>query len=325
MNELVSVIIPVYNGEKFVARCIDSILAQTYKNNEIIIVDDGSVDNTLSILQEYEKLYSFVRVVHTENKGVSHARNIGLDIAKGEYISFVDADDELCTDALERLYQLLNDYGADISCGFGVDISAAGERTDHKDTNQLLLWEGDEILRQIFDEHFVSYGAIPKLYKRELLKDIRFEEGRKINEDVFFVFQCFMKCHRVIYQDYTVYLCHITPNSASRSIFSEKYFDILYFADKKIKIINELYPQFRDQIPAIKMRANINLLILLRTTYNKKYRAQEKECLRTIRKLINSYTPANLLQKRIIFIVKYRLFWLYKLYLHLRLKFKKSR
>lgn len=114
-SKLISVIVPVYNVEKYLSKCIDSILAQTYKNLEIILVDDGSPDNCPKICDEYAKKDNRIKVIHKENGGLSAARNVALDIAKGEYIGFVDSDDFIAEDMYEVLYNLAEKYNAEIS------------------------------------------------------------------------------------------------------------------------------------------------------------------------------------------------------------------
>ena len=107
-NKLISIIIPVYNCEKYLGRCIESILNQTYKNIEVILVDDGSPDNCGLMCDEYKKQDHRVKVIHKENGGLSSARNAGLDVASGEYIAFVDSDDYIATTMLEKMYALKN-------------------------------------------------------------------------------------------------------------------------------------------------------------------------------------------------------------------------
>ena len=116
MDSLVSVIVPVYKVEKYLSKCLDSIVNQTYKNLEIILVDDGSPDNSGKICDEYAQKDSRIKVIHKENGGLSSARNAGLDIATGEYIAFADSDDSVHLDFVEKLYRAIKEENADIAC-----------------------------------------------------------------------------------------------------------------------------------------------------------------------------------------------------------------
>lgn len=114
-EKLISIIVPVYNVEKYLKECIDSVISQTYKNLEIILVDDGSTDKSGEICDEYSKKDSRIKVIHKENGGLSDARNVALDIAKGEYIGFVDSDDYVEKDMFETLYKLAEEHNTEIS------------------------------------------------------------------------------------------------------------------------------------------------------------------------------------------------------------------
>ena len=318
MKELISIIVPVYNGERHLSRCLNSLFKQTYQNIEIIIINDGSTDRTAEILRQYkEKAVIFT----TENMGVSHARNIGLSNARGDYIAFVDADDELTEDALSILYQNLKKYDADVSVGEKIIVDKKGEVQSQINTDEIKVWADEEIIKLAFDDHFVTWSACGKLYKKTIIENVRFEVGKKINEDAFFVFEIFSFCKRIVYQDYGVYLCHETVGSASRGAFSEKYFDILYFSEKKARIIQEKYPQYVNVIPIIEMRARLSLLYNLCKTYDKKYKTIQKECLKRIKELMLSFKPKTKTEKRFMFIIRFKLFWLYKFYLYRKFNF----
>lgn len=319
--ELVSVIIPVYNGEKYIANCIESLLVQTYKQHEIIIIDDGSSDATLNIIKQYANKYPSIRFLHTENQGVSRARNAGIELAEGDYITFLDADDQLRENALEVMYNLIKSAEADISIVESIYFRF-GEKPDneYQCAEDVIIWDMQEAFQKAIEDHAFTHSAWAKMYKRELVKGIRFTEGRKINEDKFFVFQCFTKCKRVVYQNNKVYLGFVTPGSASRSAFSEKFFDILYFADRKVDIINRDFPAFKESIPAVLVRARLSLLYNLCKTYDKKYRRHEKECLQFIRKNMQAITPNSHFEKRLLAVIKYRLFKLYKFRLYKQFK-----
>ena len=165
-----------------------------------------------------------------------------------------------------------------------------------------------------------GHSVYSKLYKREIVENIRFEVGRKVNEDSFFSFQCFAKAKKMIFLDAGIYKYYETPNSASRADFSDKFFDILYFADRKTEIIREQFPELEKYVDSIIIRANIYMLLNLCKTYNKKYKKAEKECLKTVKTLRKQFTPVFPYEKFMIKIIYFKLFPLYKLYTYLRFK-----
>ncbi len=314
---MISIIIPIYNGEKYIIRCLESIISQTEKDYEVIAVDDGSTDNSLAILKRYES--DIIKVIHTENKGVCHARNVGLDNSIGEYITFVDVDDELRNDALETLLFLIKKHDADIAAGSKLYLDDTGKiKCQRTDKTEEEIWIGITPLQKHVEDHRTGHSVYSKLYKREVVQDVRFEEGRKVNEDSFFSFQCFAKAQKMIFLDTGIYKYYETPNSASRAGFSDKFFDILYFADKKVEFINTHFPELKEYVPSIIIRANIFLLFNLCKTYEKKYKVAEKECLIRIKELSKDYTPVLSYEKKFLKIINMHLFPLYKLYSYLR-------
>lgn len=312
---LISVIVPAYNAEKWIGDCCRSVFEQTYSNWELIVVDDGSTDDTGRILSELAQKETKLHSITTENGGVCRARNIGLDAAKGTYITFLDADDRLTVDALEKMWKLMCETDCQIAAMTKI---VAG--TNPPAVGPTEIWAGHRALEMALEDHVASHSVYAKLYLRDLIGDIRFVEGRKINEDSFFVFQCFAKANQVAYRKDTVYLYTVTPGSASRSAFSKKYFDILYFAEEKARILTAEFPQYTDRIGAIQMRANIALLYNLCKTYAAEYRPAQRQCLAYIRNNRKTFQPVTALEKRVLCLAQFRLFWLYKCYLHVRLR-----
>ncbi len=318
--ELISVVIPVYNGERFIAGCMESVLAQTYTNYELIVVDDGSKDTTLGIIKEYAQREAKIKYVHTENKGVCHARNTGIELAAGDYITFLDADDRLRPNALAVMTDLLKNNAADLAIVSATTLPY-GEGADeaYMCKEKVFVWSQEEAMQKMIEDHYSMHTVFAKLYKKELLRDIRFVEGRKIHEDNFFVFECLTKASRAVFQNNKVYLYTLVSGSASRSAFSDKFFDILYFADRKVEIVERMFPAFRDKTPLILTRARRALLINLCKTYDKKYRAQQEQCLRVIRKNMHMLSATSAFDKRLYFAIRFRLFWLYKWYIYTRM------
>jgi glycosyltransferase involved in cell wall biosynthesis len=175
MNPLISVIVPIYNVEAYLPRCLDSIVNQTYQNLEIILVDDGSPDNCGTICDEYANRDSRIRVIHKENGGVSSARNAGLDVMQGDYLTFVDPDDWLSLDAVQVLYDRLVEDGSDMAIGRHTDVYPDG-----RENGAFCQWMVDqcctarEYISRKTDRHYIIVSACGKLYKSEVYRELRF-------------------------------------------------------------------------------------------------------------------------------------------------------
>ena len=311
MSLTVSVIIPAYNAEKYITECLDSVLNQSYRQLEIVVVNDGSSDGTKEILDRYSGEYSFVKVIHTENRGVSCARNTGLDAAAGDCVMFLDADDFLALNAIEILMSDMLENNADISAG---EMKANIDNNAYvSDKNDFEIWEGIDALRQsLLDDPF-TYSSCAKLFKREALDGVRFVEGRRIHEDSYFVFCTFLKMPRVIVRNAVIYNYRLNPNGASRAPFSEKYFDILYFADKKFEAVETKAPELIDCAKNMLVKSNIAMLQCLLKADSKQYKKEIRDCIRTVKKYSKSFVPTYLGDKKRFLIIRYNLYRVYKI------------
>ena len=173
-NPLISVIVPVYNVEAWLPRCGDSILSQTYENLEILLVDDGSTDDSGLICEEYAKKDTRIRVIHKENGGLSSARNSGLDAASGEYIGFVDSDDWIEPEMYAEMLSLMLKSDAQIVCAGRYDVAGGtGEKTVGLCPKRQEQVSGEELAGRIFLWDHCDSSACDKLYRRELFDGIR--------------------------------------------------------------------------------------------------------------------------------------------------------
>lgn len=314
MNQLplISVIIPAYNAEQWIEQCCYSVIEQTYKNLELIVVDDGSKDSTFSILKTISNANPSVKVIHTENGGVCRARNIGINAVKGEFFVFLDADDLLVPDALYNLYNAVETHHADIVIGSRADITSDGEYIGCPYPSHEAILTDTQALEYALKDHPSSYTVWGKLYKKSFVEDILFVEGKRVHEDSFFVFQCFLKKPKVVLIDDIIVHYRRTPNSASRAVFSEKYFDIIFFAERKKDYIDKLFPQYMELADNIVIKANMALLRNLCRTRDKKYRVYEKQYIREIKKRKDKFIPALSADKRFFWIVTHNLYSVYK-------------
>lgn len=188
-HSLISVIVPIYKVQDYLKECIESIINQTYSDLEVILVDDGSPDRCPQMCDEWAKRDSRIRVVHKKNGGLSSARNAGLDVAKGEYISFVDSDDFICKDALENLYnRIKDDKSIGITSGL-IYRYQDGSIYNFKDQwlcSKEIVIPSSEFLLETMSQK-TSYTVWNKLYRRDVIGNTRFREGRN-NEDTLFMY-----------------------------------------------------------------------------------------------------------------------------------------
>ena len=239
---LVSIIVPVYGTEAYLPACIESICNQTYKNIQIILVDDQSPDRCPELCDEYAQRDSRILVIHQKNKGVSGARNTGLNYALGEYIMFVDSDDELFPSATELLIQDAQKYGADIVSATK-RVKKRNLFTNTGEDGICTVWREEETLLRSLNGDGNTNSACAKLFRADMIQNIRFVEGHNINEDGFFLFQCFLKKPVFVQHNVAIYQYNTRPGSGSRQAFSDKYLSMLYFCERKKEIISAKYPQ----------------------------------------------------------------------------------
>lgn len=216
MSELISVVIPAYNTEKYIEKCLDSVFNQTYSNLEVIVVNDGSTDNTKKILDDYGNKESRLKIIHKENTGVSDTRNKGLEIASGDYIGFVDSDDLIKPDFYYTLHSLIKNHNADIAhCGFelvGNDFSKV-----FYGTKMLYVHNTNEAIDELLTARLFEPSSCTKLYKRELIKEVKFDTEIKFNEDLLYNVKAFKNANKSVFLDLPMYLYFYNTFSASRS------------------------------------------------------------------------------------------------------------
>ena len=252
----ISIIIPLYNVEKYLRKCLNSIINQTYKNIEIILVDDGSTDESPAICDEYAKKDNRIKVIHKANSGVSSARNLGMRESTGDYIVFVDSDDYVSNDFCEVLYKGLKENDCDISCiGYNVvDVydnitSSSSQITDLED-NEVVVFNDKEIIKELLEQRILKNFSC-RLYKKDVLID--YQEG--INyEDIVFSVKVFMNCKRLVYTNKCCYNYLVRNNSLTTKRSEKDLLDFFNAIYERYEIIRKNYPEF--------MLFNIKSLIL---------------------------------------------------------------
>lgn len=318
-NRLVSIIIPIFNAERYLEKCVASVLSQTYQDFEVILVDDGSTDGSPGLCDGFCEIDSRFTAIHKKNGGVSSARNLGIDQSRGAYIMFLDADDEIVPECVEILMNNLAEHSADVSCGRTLQDSY-----DWFTNQDVMIWSGDEPLKQSLMDNPLTYAAWGKIYTREIIGDTRFNSTVRINEDSLFVFEICCKRPVFVSTEKRVYIYNNVPNSASRQGFSEKYLDILAIAKRKEEIIRREYPQFRDLVKNVCVKAKMNYLHLLCSRTGNEHRSMELRLIREIKENKKYYIPAAKADDRWMFIIEHHLYFVYKWLLRLKRLIKQT-
>lgn len=242
--ELISIIVPIYNVEKYLKKCINSIISQTYKNIEIILVNDGSTDNSYIICKEFKNKDKRIVLINKENGGLSDARNKGVEIAKGRYISFVDSDDYIEKEFISKMIQAMEKNDVNIvQCGIKQVDNKCNIlcKIGYESTN---IYKGRELIRDIYLKHNIENVVVwNKLYKSELLKDKMFKVG-KIHEDEFFTYKVLDSQKKIAVISECLYNYRKNDDSIMNKTFSQKHLDYLealkeradFFEKKDIEI-----------------------------------------------------------------------------------------
>ena len=265
MEELVSIIIPVYNVEKYLDRCIRSVLSQSYKKIEIVLVDDGSTDSCPKMCDDYAKTDSRIIALHKKNGGLSDARNYGLLFAKGKYVTFIDSDDCVEETYIQYLLENLEQFNADISmCSFRKFITLSELKAQNEIAEgKLSVISGKEALER-FCYHNIPHEAWAKLYRIELFQDIKFPKG-KIYEDYGTVYKLFYNSKKVVLGDAKKYFYFQRENSIMNNTFSLKNMDRAELTEEFLNFIKEKSPELEG---ASYTRALISYSMLLRDCPN---------------------------------------------------------
>ena len=294
-DSLVSIIVPIYNAEKYLDSCIQSVLRQTYTNWELILIDDGSTDKSGRIAEEYGFADERITVFHQKNLGVSLARN---------QVVFLDADDELIEDCLAKTVNIAEETNADV---------VAGRSCENQELFQdRIIWTGAEALENSLKDHLFTYSACAKLIRREFIGKTRFTPDIRINEDSYFVFQLLCKQNVFVLTNDVIYFYRANSESSSRTVFSEKYFDILKVSDLKYKKIEEQFPQMHDLAKNMLLKARMNVLRILAVRTRDEYRDVEKKLLEYILDNKEDYIPSSKECNQWMFILSHHLFYVYK-------------
>lgn len=285
----ISVIVPAYNVAKYIGRCIESVLDQSHEDLELILIDDGSVDGTGSICDEYAAADPRVRVIHKANAGVAEARNTALEAVRGEMIAFADADDHMEPDMLARLYEVMVSENADlVSCGYYEEYS---DRTELRRMGSCISVLNK---REAYEDYFrmggrLGSGCWNKLYKTEVFKDIRYKRY-VTGEDVELLCRVIDKCNKVVCIEYAGYHYVHREDSASRKPFGPANIDVLRAADDIIEYMEQNHGELKAKAYAFHAAwysAQIQVMYLQKDV--SVYSGEKKRISAGIRKCLRNY------------------------------------
>ena len=237
---LISVVVPIYKVEEYINKCLDSIINQTYKNLEIILVDDGSPDNCGKICDDYVKKDKRIKVIHKINGGLSDARNKGIEKAKGEYITFIDSDDYIEKEYVELLYKTIIEEDSDIAIGSHTVLYETGMELK-KATGEKTLLTPKKVLERILYDDNIDYSAWAKLYKIELFKKIKYPKGR-LFEDAATTYKLIDSSKKIAINSKSIYNYIIRNNSITNAAFSKKKMDLIISTKEMCNYIKDKYP-----------------------------------------------------------------------------------
>lgn len=270
MEELISIIIPVYNVELYICECLESVINQTYKKLEIIIIDDGSTDKSAEICKNYLKKDNRIRLISQKNSGVSAARNLGIEFANGEYITFIDSDDYIDVNYIKCMYENIKKNKCDIVvCGLQ-DFEYNNKFTKKSKKFKKIL-NCNDFFAEMFREKFLYAVVWAKLYKKDLIKGLKFDSKYKIGEDLDFLVTNFLNKIDSIYVDNSecLYYHRVRNDSATESKFNENWLLECQLCKEIMEKCNKINDKYLQSM-ALRRYIRINLFCLQLVRNDKK-------------------------------------------------------
>lgn len=257
-KELISIIVPVYNVEKYLKKCVDSIVNQTYKNLEIILVDDGATDNSGKICDELVELDNRIKVYHKKNGGLSDARNYGVERATGDYIGFVDSDDYIDAEMYERLYEAIKKENADVAeCNLKIVYP---EKTDlFTDQKYYQICNKQEYLEEYLKIEKIFGSACVRLTKADIARKLKFPVG-KLYEDTYYAYDLIGIVDKYVIVDNPYYNYLMRENSITNAKFNPRIFDLIEIVEKFHTNVYKNYPSLKEAADCRKMYAYFSVL-----------------------------------------------------------------
>lgn len=323
---LVSVVVPIYKVEKYLCRCIDSILVQTHQNLEIILVDDGSPDNCPVICDEYAKKDTRIKVIHKTNGGLSDARNVGMRAARGDYLMFVDSDDWIEKKAVEILYQLLISHDAQIAVGGMQRVEDKTNRilrSDFNGTENIVSMTQIQAMKAFFENGCAAWG---RLYRRSIHSEIEFPVG-EINEDEAIVLSLLERCNIVVQTNEIFYNYRCRAESITTASFSDAKLAWYRHCEQNLEWIKMHYPEL-EHCAAERLCSSIMWSlteIALAEVYNPAWVDELKNCLTAHYKLLKKSYNHGIKQTTRLLFLQYFPFAVYRSAIRRKRGYKRTR
>ena len=274
---LISVIVPVYKVEPYLERCVKSIINQTYKNLEIILVNDGSPDRCGEMCDEFARQDSRISVIHKENGGLSSARNAGLDVMKGEYVGFVDSDDWIEPEMYMTLYELSIKYNVQaVACGFSCDFKSGKKvyvNSEYPAKKDIEVFTKIEALRELIVAHKITNSFCDKLFNASVFKELRFTL-KMINEDFEIMPKCLESIREIVFIPNPLYHYMMTDDSITRGAFKESRFNEIEISRRHLGFYKEKYPMLYKY--ALAKHVEISLKIIYDSSKSKEFSQKRK-------------------------------------------------
>ena len=302
---MISIVIPVYNAEEYLEKCIDSILAQTYPDWELVLVDNGSTDESMEICRAYAKRDVRITAFHQyRNQGVSVARNLGMERCTGEFITFIDADDWVKKDYLEKLAKMQKKQNADmVICGYDrvydEDRSKNVEISGKSGKYSIRTYNVKQYLKYYLLEGNPHCWGV--LYKSSVLEQLKFPSGLTIGEDLLFILEAALRAEKIVVTDYPGYQYYINLTGAMLKKFTPSYMDQITSWERALKRIGETYPELTvkvESILVVSVLLAVGKIAELSAKEQKEYKKEMEECYRIFmqygkKKEIRKYLPSG--------------------------------
>lgn len=302
MRLLISIIVPAFNIENYISRCLDNLINQNYENIEIIVINDGSNDRTGAIIDNYVKKDCRIKVIHKKNEGVSIARNIGIDIAKGDYIGFVDGDDTVDKEMFEVLVKNAIKYNAYIShCGYKMIFP---NRCDfYYNTENLIIQDNHKGLVDLLRADIIEPSLNNKIYKANLFEDIRLNSTIKYNEDLLVNFYLFKKSKKSIFYDKCMYNYVVREGSAStKEINKNKIIDPILVIEE-IKNCLEKDSDFYEIVYSRYLSSLVGICRNRQCRYNRQFRHYIKKTKKVLKRELYDINNKHLIRGKLKYMI----------------------